>query len=105
VFLVPQVAAWHMVPFGALGCLMLVLSVAALPNRIVSPRLIPCLAIFFCIAYILPLLLLLPTLTRSERDIQPYIDTPVRWAMGGYLFLRKKPGDRVGWEPLGYVAS
>jgi hypothetical protein len=83
---------------------MLVLSVAALLNRFVSPRLTPCLAIFFCIAYILPLLLVLPTLTRSERDIQRYIEAPVRQAMGEYLFLRKKPGDRVGCEPLGYVA-
>ena len=104
IFLVPQVAAWYLPPFGALSCLVLVLSLSALLHRFISPRNASLVAGLLALAYIAPFVALLPTSFRAEHDIQLYIETPVREAMGKYLFEHKKPGDRVSCEPLGYIA-
>ncbi len=40
---------------------------------------------------------------RAERDIDRYIENPVRKAIGYYLLKHKQPGDRIACEPLGFI--
>ena len=103
-FLVPTIAGWYMPPFGALGCLTMVLGLGPLLYRTVAARLIPWVCGVLCFVYTLSIVAILPTTFRAEHDIQKYIETPVREALGKYLFTHKQPGDRVGCEPLGYIA-
>lgn len=102
VFLVHGIFGWYLAPFSAVNCLLLVLALGAF-IRVLAPRRAAMVAGLSCAAYVLPFLLVLPITFRAERDIQRHIETPVRIAMGKYLFAHKKPGDRVGCEPLGYI--
>ncbi len=103
VFLVHGIFGWYLVPFSAVNCLLLVLALGALLRALAPPRRAAAVARLACAGYVLPFLLVLPTTFRAERDIQRYVETPVRIAVGKYLFEHRKPGDRVGCEPLGYI--
>ena len=103
VFFVPAIAGWYLVPFSAINCLLLVLGLGAVFEYLIVPARIPALSRLACILYVTPFLMVLPTTFAAERDIQRYIETPVRRALGTYLFEHKKPGDTVGCEPLGYI--
>lgn len=103
VFLVHGIFGWYLVPFSAVNCLLLVLALGAL-LRWLAPQREGRLCLVACALYILPFLAVLPINFRTERDIQHYLETPVRMAIGRYLFDHKRPGDRIGCEPLGYIA-
>ncbi len=104
VFAVQVVFGWYLVPFHAIVSLVLVLGLSALFQACVQPARIPLLSRTACAVYLLPFLVVLPLTFRAERGIQLYVETPVRIALGRYLFEHKKPGDRVGCEPLGYIS-
>lgn len=103
VFFVPAIAGWYLVPFSAINCLLLVLGMGAIFNGLVLPGRIPFISRLACASYIAPILLVLPTTFGAERDIQRYIEIPVRMTIGKYLYEHKKPGEAVGCEPLGYI--
>ena len=104
IFCVHNIFGWYLVPFSAVNCLLLALGLNALCRAIVRPDRIGLVSRMACAGYLLPFLAVLPLTIPAERNIQRYIETPVRVAMGRYLAAHKKPGDRVGCEPLGYVA-
>jgi hypothetical protein len=52
----------------------------------------------------LPFIAIVPVTFKTEKDIQQYVENPVRKAIGQYLFAHKKPGETVGSESLGYLA-
>jgi len=97
VFWVHGLFGWYLVPFNAVNVLALVLGVGCLLES--APRLLPAAGLL----YLVPFVAILPTTFRAERGIQQFIETPVRIAIGRYLFEHKKPGDRVGCEPLGFI--
>lgn len=103
VFFVHGIFGWYLVPFSAVNCLLMVLSLGALADALLPGSLRPAAAWFACAAYLLPFLWVLPLTFRTDRDIQQYIDVE-RMKIGQYLFEHKKPGDRVGCEPLGNIA-
>lgn len=103
VFFVHGLFGWYLVPFAAVNCFTMVLGLAALMQWLIIPERIPWLSRVLCLAYVLPFVLVLRTTFRAERGIQQLIEKPVRIAIGKYLFAHKKPGDRVGCEPLGYI--
>jgi hypothetical protein len=103
VFMVHGIFGWYLVPFSAVNCLTLVLGLSALFKRYVIAERIPRLSRTISVAYLLPFVAVLPLNFRGERDIMRHIETPVRIAIGRYLFEHKQPGDRVGCEPLGFI--
>lgn len=104
IFCVQCIFGWYTVPFNAVNCLVLVLGLGALFRWLVLPGRITMLSRAAWLGFILPFIIVLPKTFGAERDIQRYIENPVRKAMGQYLFEHKKPGDRVACEPLGYMA-
>ena len=104
IYFVPAIFGWYLVPFSAINCLLLVFALNALFDTFILPIRIPVLSQIACVAYLLPFIVIVPVTFKAERDIQRYIEDPVRKAVGEYLFAHKKPGQTVGAEPLGYIA-
>jgi hypothetical protein len=104
IFCVHNIFAWYLAPFSAVNCLVLVLGLNALCHTLVLPERIALVSRVACAVYILPFLAVLLLTFGAERDIQRYIENPVRVAMGRYLGEHKRAGDRIGCEPLGYVS-
>ena len=103
-YLVQTIFGWYLVPFSAINCLLFVLALGALFNTLVPPAWIPLLSKVVCAAYLLPFIAIVPVTFKGEKDIQEYVENPVRKAIGEYIFAHKKPGETVGSESLGYVA-
>lgn len=103
VFCVHGIFGWYLVPFSAVNCLLMVLALGALSDALLPRVLRAPAARLGCVAYILPFLWVLPLTFRTDRGIQEYIDVE-RMKIGRYLLEHKKPGDRVGCEPLGNIA-
>ncbi len=103
VYFVPAVFGWYLVPFSAINCLSLVLALGALFDALVLPGRIALLSQIACVAYLLPFLAIVPVTFKAEKDIQQYVENPVRRSLGEYLFAHKKAGETVASESLGYV--
>ena len=104
IYMVQTIFGWYLVPFSAINCLLFVLALGALFNALAPPALIPLLSAAVCVAYLLPFVAIVPVTFKGEKDIQEYVENPVRKAIGEYIFAHKKPGETVGSESLGYVA-
>lgn len=103
IYLVPVIFGWYKVPYLLT---MLLLSVRGLqvisgwlPQRGRAGVLSG-----FCAAYIGVFVSVLPVTFLTERQIQQYVENPVRKAAGLYLNEQMKPNEAVGCEPLGYMA-
>ncbi len=103
IFFVQAIFGWYLVPFSAVNCLTLVLGLSALLKTFALPLKTTPLARTACFIFIVPLLAVLPVTFRTEREINGYIENPVRKAIGRYLFTHKRPGDVVACEPLGFI--
>ena len=104
VYFVPTIFGWYLVPFSAINCLLLVLALGALFDTLLPPAWIPALSGVLCVAYVLSFIAIVPVTFKAEKDIQEYVENPVRKSIGQYIFAHKKSGETVGSESLGYVA-
>jgi hypothetical protein len=101
IYMVQTIFGWYLVPFSAVNCLLFVLALGVLCEILPPPSWLPA---TLCIAYVLPFIAIVPATFKGEKDIQEYVENPVRKAIGEYIFAHKKPGETVGSESLGYVA-
>lgn len=103
IFFVHHMFGWYLVPFSALAWLLLTLGMGAIVNQVVLPSRMNLVGGVACVGFLLPFLIVLPVTFRADRNVQRYIE-PLRRDIGLYLRDHKKPGDRVGCEPLGNIA-
>lgn len=101
VFFVAGVFGWYVVPLSAANVLVAGYGLVRLA-QIVGGR-APALAVVPASAYGMCFLAVTPMTAQGERDVQKFVEVPVRRHMGEYLGRIMKDGERVGLEPLGYV--
>ncbi len=104
VFLVPTIFTWYKVPFALMLLLVSVWGIAAVSSFLPWSRLRKGLLSVFALAYVGVFAAVLPLTFQTERQIQAYIENPVRKAAGLYLAEHMKPDEAVGCEPLGYIS-
>lgn len=103
VYLVPVIFGWYKVPYLAALLFLSVRGIQAASGWLKErPRGV--LLTGFTAAYLGLFISVLPVTFLTERQIQQYIENPVRKAAGLFLKDRMKPDEAVGCEPLGYMA-
>lgn len=101
VLFVAGVFGWYVVPLSAANVLIAGYGLVRLAALIGGRA--PALAVVPASAYAMSFLAVTPMTMEGERDVQRFVEVPVRRHMGEYLGKIMKDGERVGLEPLGYV--
>lgn len=101
VFFVAGVFGWYVVPLSAANVLIAGYGLIRLAELIGGRA--PALAVIPASAYATCFVAVTPMTAQGERDVQKFVEAPVRRQMGEYLAKIMKDGERIGLEPLGYV--
>lgn len=102
VFVVEGVFGWYVVPLSAATVFVAGFGAVQLAQR--GGTKADLIGLTFASAYAFSILSVAHLTARGERHVQRFIEDPVRRSLGLYLGQIMKPSERIGLEPLGYVA-